>query len=186
MQNLKVLALCILFVFITGPFLGCSYYARRDFPEKRYVNYADVGSNFTFDKLEGKTALIYYWGTWCMVCKTELGILQHIYEYYRPEGFAVIAIALKSKAVDVQTFVRHSGITFPVILDKEDVFIRRFDIDAIPESYMLGKNGEILALPSPESLSSKKEKRLIKKITGPYNWGSEEFIRYLDFLLSKS
>ena len=70
-----------------------------------------------------------------------------LYKDYGAKGLAMVAIAtdIGGKAV-VTPFIQTYGLTFPVLLDPQDIVGRQLQVSGIPTSYLLDKRGRVIGL----------------------------------------
>ncbi|WP_169338748.1 redoxin domain-containing protein [Heyndrickxia acidiproducens] len=91
---------------------------------------------------KGKKVLLNFWATWCPPCKKEMPMLEQFYKKHQSE-FTVIAVNLDTGA-DVKRFAKNYGLTFPVLLDKNQETSHAYNVMALPTTYLLDENGKIL------------------------------------------
>ena len=94
--------------------------------------------------LRGRPVLINIWATWCHPCREEMPSMNTLYKDYSVQGLAIVAIAMDAggKAV-VAPFLQAYGLTFPVLLDPQNMVGTRLQVPGIPTSYLLDKRGRV-------------------------------------------
>lgn len=103
------------------------------------------GSTFNTAELKGKVALVNFWATWCPPCREEMPRLEkEVWQKYRGERFAMVAIAREETEDDITTFRREHDYTFPFAADPQRETYRLFASQGIPRSYVLDAKGKIL------------------------------------------
>lgn len=80
------------------------------------------GQPVTPADFSGKTLLLNFWATWCAPCREEMPMLMDLQNQYGSDGLQVIGIALDD-AQNVRDFVSKYGISYPVLVGEEDVFV---------------------------------------------------------------
>jgi cytochrome c biogenesis protein CcmG, thiol:disulfide interchange protein DsbE len=97
--------------------------------------------------LRGRPVLVNIWATWCYPCREEMPSMNALYKDYSAKGLAIVAIATDTggKSV-VAPFIQVHGLTFPVLLDPQDMVGRQLQVPGIPTSYLLDKRGRIIGL----------------------------------------
>jgi len=85
--------------------------------------------------------LVNNWATWCPPCQTEMPELQAYYTAHVAKGFVVIAIDSGDPAVQVISFVKDYGMTFPVWLDPQGKSLGFFKNWDLPSSYVIDRGG---------------------------------------------
>ena len=101
----------------------------------------------------GSVVLVNNWATWCPPCKAEMPTLQAYYTAHLPEGFTLLAIEAGDPLPDVIAFVESYQLTFPILIDPNNLALQAFNNDSLPSSYVLDRQGNIrLAWTGPISL----------------------------------
>lgn len=97
--------------------------------------------------------LVNNWATWCPPCKAEMPTLQAYYTEHRDEGFMLLAIEAGDPLPEVTEFVDSYQLTFPILLDPNNLALRAFRNDSLPSSYVIDRQGTVrLAWTGPISL----------------------------------
>ncbi len=97
-------------------------------------------------RLDRGPVLVTFWATWCKPCRKELPELQKLLERYRDRGFGVVAVGEDGPvdAAKVAPYVRASKFTFTVIPDPDGDIRRRFQVEALPTAFLIGRDGEVV------------------------------------------
>ena len=109
-------------------------------------------------KLRGKVVLIDFWATWCKPCLEEMPHVRAAYQKYHDQGFEVIGISFEKSpgttprpmertAAQVVQFARENDMPWPHHYDGaywQNEFGRRFAINEIPATFLLGKDGRLV------------------------------------------
>jgi peroxiredoxin len=127
------------------------------------------GNLVRLSALRGQAVLINIWATWCYPCRAEMPSMNALYHDYRARGFTIVAIATdaEGKAV-VAPFIEMYGLTFPVVLDPQNVVGAQLRVPGIPASYVLDKRGRIVGLE-----------------IGARDWNTRQVRRLLEHLLDE-
>jgi peroxiredoxin len=101
----------------------------------------------------GSIVLVNNWATWCPPCKEEMPTLQTYYTSHAAEGFILLAIEAGDPLPEVVEFVESYQLTFPILLDANNMALRAFRNDSLPSSYVIDRQGVVrLAWTGPISL----------------------------------
>lgn len=106
------------------------------------------GEEVDLAAMKDKVVLVDFWATWCRPCVAEMPNVVAAYEKYKAEGFEVVGISLDENKEAVEAFVAENGLAWPQYFDGkgwENEIAQRFGISSIPATFLVGKNGEIVA-----------------------------------------
>jgi peroxiredoxin len=128
------------------------------------------GNPVRLSNYRGKVVFLNFWATWCPPCRQEMPSMESLYQRFKGQDFEMFAVSIDTKAADhVQSFVSTYGLTFPVLLDPNKKVYRLYGLTGVPETFIIGKNGEILL-----------------KIIGSRDWMKKSWLDYLDRIIGKS
>lgn len=99
------------------------------------------GKSYRLSDLKGRAVMINFFATWCPPCRAEMPALQEAFAEYESQGFLVLAVNLNETSIAIRAFQDRLGITFPVVVDKDDRVSRLYDIIPLPTSYFLDREG---------------------------------------------
>ena len=112
--------------------------------------------------LRGRPVLLNIWATWCYPCREEMPSMNALYKDYSAKGLAMIAIATdQAGEAVVAPFIQAYRLTFPVLLDPQNLVGTQLQMRGIPTSYLLDKRGRVIGL-----------------VTGARDWNNRQ-TRYL-------
>ncbi len=102
------------------------------------------GRRVSLADFRGKVVLLNFWATWCQPCREEMPSLQALWESYRDRSFAILAVAADRGSLrPVKKFADRHGLDFPVLLDADGRVRGRYEVYALPMSYLIGRDGRI-------------------------------------------
>ncbi|HEY9164642.1 MAG TPA: TlpA disulfide reductase family protein [Candidatus Kryptonia bacterium] len=108
--------------------------------------YDNSGKLVSLKSLRGKTVLINFWATWCGPCKAELPDIESISKEYASKGLVIVGVSV-DKGSDllnqVSSFVSDNGLTYQIVIDNDDVADAFGNINVIPTSFIVDKDGKI-------------------------------------------
>ena len=103
------------------------------------------GRPVRLSQLRGQVVLVNFWATWCHPCRLEMPSMNALYQEYQQKGFIILAITSDANGqTSVPPFIENYGLTFPILLDPENVVGIQLHVDSIPTSYLLDKRGDIV------------------------------------------
>ena len=87
----------------------------------------------------GKPVLLYFWATWCPICRFEHGAITDLAEDYE-----VLGIALQSgEPADVKAHMSEHDAQYRVINDPDGLISARYGIRGVPTSFVIDPQGDI-------------------------------------------
>ncbi|MCA9531878.1 MAG: TlpA family protein disulfide reductase [Myxococcales bacterium] len=102
-----------------------------------------AGKPVRLSDLKGKVVVVDFWATWCVPCRSELPVLQRLYERYRERGLVVVGVTVDQRIEHVRRFLKESPVSFPVVHDAEHAVAERYQPATMPSSYFIDKTGVI-------------------------------------------
>ena len=103
------------------------------------------GQTVSLSLLKGKVIFLNFWATWCAPCRAEMPSMERIYKELKDEGLEIVAVNLQENRKHVQKFVDEFRLSFKVLLDKTGRVGQSYGTRYIPTTYIIDKNGIILA-----------------------------------------
>ena len=135
--------------------------------------------NFTFPGLDGKmvsltdfkgkVVFVNIWATWCPPCREEMPSMEKLYQELKGENFEILAVSIDTLGAKVVApFMKEYKLSFPALLDPEGTIQNLYGTTGVPESFIIGKEGNIEEI-----------------IIGPMDWSTPEVVRFFRNLLRK-
>jgi cytochrome c biogenesis protein CcmG/thiol:disulfide interchange protein DsbE len=84
--------------------------------------------------------------SWCDPCKAEAPILEQAQREIAGKNATVLGVTYLDNSNDSEQFVRQWHITYPVIRDVDDNFVRSFGTSGVPETFVIDRHGRIAAV----------------------------------------
>ncbi len=111
---------------------------------------AEMGRDFTLPSLAGGTVslgdlrgewvVLNFWATWCPPCVEEMPYLAEVAE---TRAVNVLGVNFKEDAVVVEKFVEDHAITFPILLDPDDITLLVYGVRGLPRTFVIAPDGTI-------------------------------------------
>lgn len=112
------------------------------------------GTPFNLSSTQGSYVLLDFWASWCAPCRKENPLVVEMYKKYHAMGLEIIGISLDDTTQKVSAkedwlkAIRKDGIEWVQLSElqgfKSNV-CRSYDIESIPSTFLLDKNGVIIA-----------------------------------------
>ena len=125
----------------------------------------------------GEVVLVNIWATWCIPCRTEMPSMERLYQDIGKKGFEIMAVSIDAElglfdltgnvGGDIRAFADSLGLTFPILHDPSGGIMRLYLATAVPESFLIGKDGIIY-----------------KKVAGETEWDAPEHKELIQRLLA--
>jgi peroxiredoxin len=101
------------------------------------------GDNVRLEELRGQVVLINFWASWCGPCRQEMPLLQKIQDRYEPLGFTVLGVNVDEQEEKARRIVDRMSLDFPLLLDTTQSVSEAYEVDAMPFSVLVDRNGKI-------------------------------------------
>ncbi len=103
------------------------------------------GKTIKLSDLHGQAVLVNLWATWCPPCRAEMQSIEKMYQEYKGQGFTVLAVNMtrQDAASAVMPFASKLGLTFPILLDETGEVERAYQMQSLPSSFFIRRDGVI-------------------------------------------
>jgi peroxiredoxin len=108
----------------------------------------------------GKVVLLNFWATWCTPCLLEMPRFMAWQKQYAEQGFQVIGISMDDDPAPVRSLSARLDLNYPLALGDEKIGDLYGGILGLPVTYLLGRDGEVLAEYRGETDLNAMEERL--------------------------
>ena len=133
-------------IFLSVFLISISGFTQKTLPDISLKTFEGEKVNVTDLTLNGKTAIISLWATWCVPCIKELDAINELYDEWKEEvDFEVYAISVDdSRSIKrAKALVNGKGWEHKILLDTNQNLKRALGAAAIPETIIV-KNNKIL------------------------------------------
>lgn len=138
---LAITTVCLLLSGVAAALSGLSGQMAPDFVLK-----SDSGKNLRLSELRGQVVMINFWASWCGPCREEMPLLDELYVRYREAGFAVLGVNMDEDATTAHKMAARLGVSFPVMHDTRHAVSELYEVDAMPATVMVGRDGKVRAV----------------------------------------
>ncbi len=115
-------------------------------PAPAFAVRLDDGSVMSNASVRGKTALIYFWATWCGSCAEQLPILKELYDRYTPARLLLFNVSLDSDCGAAARKAGEHGVTWAGVCDgrgEKGDLARAFGVSGVPAAIVIDRSGSI-------------------------------------------
>jgi thiol-disulfide isomerase/thioredoxin len=110
-----------------------------------FILKSSTGETIELAKLRGKVVVVNFWATWCGPCRAEIPGFLEVYKDYKSEGVEIVGISLDEAGWDVvMPFLEKYKITYPVVVGDEKVVNDYGGIQAIPTTFVVDRDGDVV------------------------------------------
>jgi thiol-disulfide isomerase/thioredoxin len=147
----------VVVAFVVALMLYVGYHkARRSGPSfAPHLTTASLAPDFSLESLDGKTmrlsdlrgkaVLLNFWATWCGPCKIEMPWFVELQNQYAGQGLQIVGVAMDDASKeDIDKFAKTMGVNYPILIGKEAVGDQYGGVPALPESFVIGRDGKIV------------------------------------------
>ena len=127
------------------------------------ISLPDVkGKNIVLSSLKGKIVLIDFWASWCGPCRKSVPELKNTYAKYQSKGLEIYGISVDNESADWKQAIKDDRTTWIHVNDAKGDVAALWNVNYIPNTYLLDKEGKIIAInPTHQLLED-----LLKKLLG--------------------
>ncbi len=118
----------------------------------------------------GKVVLLNFWATWCGPCRVEMPGMETLYQEFRDEDLAILAVSSDPQgSIVTRPFATSNELTFPILHDSDYRVSGSYGVRTLPMSFLIDRNGT-----------------LTHRVFGARDWNSPEARALIQGLLRES
>lgn len=107
-----------------------------------------MGKPIQLSSLKGKVVMIDFWASWCGPCRQENPNVVKLYQQYHDKGFEILGVSLDRSKEDWQKAIKDDQLSWLHVSDLQywqNNAAQLYSVNAIPQTYLLDKDGKIIA-----------------------------------------
>ena len=126
------------------------------------------GKNIRLSDLRGQVVMLNFWASWCGPCRQEMPILEQLHKRYGKLGFTVVGVNVEQDSSKAVAYLRDIKVSFPILYDNTSKVSKLFNVNAMPTTVMIDRNGKMRFLhegykPGYEKDYKKQIKQLVRE-----------------------
>ena len=94
---------------------------------------------------KGKVVYLDFWASWCKPCRASFPWMNGLLNKFPADKFTVITINLDAEASEMQRFLDKIPARFDIYHDASGGIAEKFQLEAMPTSYLIDSNGEVVS-----------------------------------------
>jgi cytochrome c biogenesis protein CcmG, thiol:disulfide interchange protein DsbE len=99
----------------------------------------------TLHSLRGKVVYVDYWASWCVPCRQSFPWMNQMHARYADRGLVIVAVNVDKEAPEAKRFLSRYPARFIVAYDADGVTAKALDLQGLPSSFLIDRNGELVA-----------------------------------------
>ena len=104
---------------------------------------AMANDDLDLGRFEGKVVVIDFWASWCVPCRRSFPWLNAMQSKYADDGLVIIGVNVDRESANADKFLEKFPAGFDIIYDSEANLAKRFGVQAMPSSFVIGRDGTI-------------------------------------------
>ncbi len=104
------------------------------------------GGMSSLSSLRGKVVVLNFWASWCQPCGQEAPLLERTEGQLRRIDGTVLGVTYLDNTPDSRSFVRQYHLSYPNLRDNTGSFAHSYGTDQLPESFVIDRQGRIVAI----------------------------------------
>jgi peroxiredoxin len=108
-----------------------------------FALHATAGDNVRLSEHRGEVVVLSFWSSRCSSCRTQLDVLSRSLATYRSAGLAIYGIGVDDDAQQSRDFAHSARVSFTMLLDPEKSVSRNYQVDNLPMTVLIDRNGTV-------------------------------------------
>jgi peroxiredoxin len=108
-----------------------------------FALHAVAGDNVRLSEHRGEVVVLNFWSSRCTSCRTQLAALNRSLTTYRSAGLSVYGVGVDDDPVQARDFAHSARVDFAMLLDPAKEVSRSYQVDNLPMTVLIDRNGTI-------------------------------------------
>jgi peroxiredoxin len=109
---------------------------------------AQGGDSLQLSSLKGKVFVLDFWASWCAPCRVANKWMVKLYSKYKDKGFEILSVSIDDNEKEWKRAMKADKLTWLQVNDDggwKSSTAKKWQIMSIPFSFLIDKNGNIVA-----------------------------------------
>src|SRR5262249_16683544 len=102
------------------------------------------GTEYRLNSFRGRYVLLDFWAVGCPPCRDAMPALEAIHPDYKDLGLVILGIDIGDERLQVQTFLKSTPASYPILLDTNLDVANLYHADVIPTFLLIAPDGKIV------------------------------------------
>jgi thiol-disulfide isomerase/thioredoxin len=113
----------------------------RSGPAPAFNLEATDGTAVSSTAFAGRPVVVHFFASWCKPCLEEVPVLEAARQ--RHPDLAVVGVVVRDDPADAARAARELGLTWPLLVDPDEVAARAYRVDSAPVTFFVTAEGRI-------------------------------------------
>ncbi len=104
----------------------------------------DSAGTLALGSLRGKAVVVNFWASWCIPCEQEAPLLEQTWQAHKDDGLVVVGVNFNDLAGDARRFMRKTGTTYPIVVDRDGDVVAKYGLTGVPETFFVDRRGRLV------------------------------------------
>lgn len=101
------------------------------------------GDSVSLQELKGQVVMLNFWASWCGPCRQEMPLLDQMHRRYSSLGFTLLGVNVEASTQDAERWLAQTPVSFPVLFDTNNEVSRLYDVNAMPSTVFIDRQGNV-------------------------------------------
>lgn len=103
----------------------------------------DGAHSIDLKQFHGKVIYVDFWASWCPPCAKSFPFLNELEQAFKAQGLQILGVNLDEERSDAEHFLSKYPADFSVVLDQDQQCAKNFEVQAMPSSYLIDRQGVV-------------------------------------------
>jgi len=108
-----------------------------------FALHAAAGDTVRLSEHRGDVVVLSFWSSRCTSCRTQLTALSRSFATYRSVGLTMYGVGVDDDPMQAREFARTARVEFALLLDPAKAVSRSYQVDNLPMTVLIDRNGTV-------------------------------------------